>query len=76
MTNSNPSNPSNRGGMRRNTVYIDPPHIKVFFTKNDKKFISEFKPNKDAGSIMDQAKFLLRNDKEKPKNEETLTFYL
>ena len=61
--------------MRRNTVMMDP-YIPVYFTKNDKKFVSEFKPNSDAGSIMDQAKFLLRNDKEKPKNEETLTYYL
>ena len=52
---------------RRNTV-LDP-YIPVYFAKSDKKFGSEFKPSSDAGSIMDQAKFLLRNDKEKPKNE-------
>ena len=45
------------------------PYIPVHFTKNDKKFDANFKPASNAGSVLQQAKFLLRSDKEKPKNE-------
>lgn len=63
---------------RRNTV-LDP-FIPIYFTKNDKKFnqLDIFKVNSDSDAdwIIDKAKFLLRNDKEKPKNEQNLTLYI
>ena len=60
--------------MRRNTG-IDP-SIPIYFPKTYRNFGPNFKPNSEAGSVLEQAKFLMRMDKVKPKNEQTLEYYV
>ena len=52
------------------------PHIAIYFSRTDKKFSKDFETDADAGSILEQAKFYLRTDKNMPFNEESLNYYL